>query len=98
MQTNKLVDKLTFSPKKHKQKVTKNLRDKLQQKTLKASKPTTPSTSIKLGSFNINGLDLETSWSVDELLKNRGFDVNTFKNHSNILKITYLGSYPQRDP
>ena len=49
----------------------------------KAQVPSTvvPSVStIKFGSFNINGLDFESSWAVDveELLKSRGFDVGVF--------------------
>ena len=34
-----------------------------------------PSPTIKFGSFNINGLDMETSWAVGELVKKHGFDV-----------------------
>ena len=34
-----------------------------------------PVSSLKFGSININGLDLEASWAVDQLLKNRGYDV-----------------------
>ena len=47
----------------------------------KAQVPSTvvPSVStIKFGSFNINGLDFESSWAVEELLKSRGFDVCLF--------------------
>ena len=74
-QTNKLVDRLTFNPRKHKQKEKRNLRQQLQQKTIPTEKKKTPSTTLKFGSFNINGLDLETSWAVGELLETRGFDV-----------------------
>ena len=47
----------------------------------KAHVPSTvvPSVStIKFGSFNINGLDFESSWAVEELLKSRGFDVGVY--------------------
>ena len=75
-QTNKIIDRITFNPETHKQKVTRNLRQKLQRKTILQQVSALPSTSLKFGSFNINGLDLETNWAVEELLKKRGFDVN----------------------
>ena len=56
-QSNKLVDRLTFNPKKHKQKEKRNLRQQLQKKSIPTEIPKTPSTSLKFGSFNINGLD-----------------------------------------
>ena len=74
--TNKILDRITYSPKKHKQKVTRKLRQDLRTKNLPPDKSTTPSTSLKYGSFNINGLDLEASWAVEELLNRRGFDVS----------------------
>ena len=30
---------------------------------------------LKFGSFNVNGLDAEAGYVIDELLKDRGFDV-----------------------
>ena len=76
-QTNKLLDKLTYNPKKHKQKVVKKLRKELQQKATQDQTVSKPcSTSLKFGSHNINGLDLEASWAVQELLNTRGFDVS----------------------
>ena len=74
--TNKLLDRLTYIPKRHKQKVRRQLRQNLKQKALPPDKPAPPSTSLKYGSFNINGLDLEASWAVEELLNKRGFDVS----------------------
>ena len=73
--TNKLIDRLTFNPQKHKQKVTRKLRQTLQRKTLPTPAPATESiTTLKFGSFNVNGLDLEALWTVEQLLS-RGFDV-----------------------
>ena len=74
--SNKIISKLTYNPIKHKQKVTKILRQKLQQKTITISEPVPPPTFIKFGSFNVNGLDLEAAWAVEQLLKQRGFDVS----------------------
>ena len=74
--TNKILDRITYSPKAHKQKMTRKLRQKLQLKNLPPDITAPPSTSLRYGSFNINGLDLEASWAVEELLNKRGFDVS----------------------
>ena len=78
IQTNKIMDRLTFNPKKHKQKKTKSLRQKLQQKAPPDPKPCSEKTSLKFGSINLNGLDLETVWAVEELVNKHGFDVNKY--------------------
>jgi hypothetical protein len=85
--SRKIVNKLTYNPAKHKQKWTKKSRLLLQQKVIPTHRTVTPSTTIKFGSFNVNGLDLEAAWAVEELLKKRGFDVkikseNSTKNNS----------------
>ena len=77
--TNKILDRITFNPKKHKQKRTKELRQKLQQKTLPPPTTRIPPPTLKFGSINLNGLDLETSWAVEQLLTTRGFDVSIAK-------------------
>ena len=41
-----------------------------------SQKPAEPNPTIRFGSFNINGLDLETGWAVEQLLISRGFDVS----------------------
>ena len=79
IQTNKIMDRLTFNPKKHKQKKVKGLRQKLQQKALADQKPSIEKTSMKFGSFNLNGLDLETGWAAEELVSKHGFDVQYIK-------------------
>ena len=75
--TNKLVDRLTYSPKKHKQKFANKLRSKLQNK---AAQPKQLSEvipeSLIFASFNVNGLSLETTWAVEQLLKERNYDVS----------------------
>ena len=76
--TSKIIDRLTYVPQKHKQKFRKQLRKSLQTRdapTIHA--PSRPSTSIKFGSININGLDLESSWAVEQLISKRGFDVSS---------------------
>ena len=32
--------------------------------------------TLKFGSFNVNGLDIEARWAVEQLLDTRGFDVS----------------------
>ena len=75
LRTNKIIDRLTFNPKTHKQKKARELRQKLQKKTLKDPPRSVLESSLKFGSFNINGLDFEASWAVEELVKKHGFDV-----------------------
>ena len=74
--TNKIVGRLTYSPQKHKQQYTKKLRENLQSKTPATSPISTPPISIKFGSININGLDLEASWAIEQFLTKKKFDVS----------------------
>ena len=74
---NKIIGKITYNPKKHKQKDKKKLRAKLQEQKIPDIHPVSPPTTLKFGAFNINGLDLEVSWAVEELLEKRGFDVSS---------------------
>ena len=73
--SRKIINKLTYNPAKHKQKRAKDARLLLQQRVIPNPKPVLPTTTIKFGSFNVNGLDLEAAWAVGELLKQKGFDV-----------------------
>ena len=74
--SRKILSRITYNPKKHKQKKTKSLRKQLQQKECQASPSITHvSDTLKFGSFNVNGLDVEAAWAVEKLLKDRGFDV-----------------------
>ena len=78
IRTNKIVDRLSYIPKKHKQKNRRKMRQDLQSKAQVPSTVVPSVSTIKFGSFNINGLDFESSWAVEELLKSRGFDVGLF--------------------
>ena len=76
-QTNKIVSKLTYSPKKHKNRKVRQMRERLQQqKPIEVTPVLQPKAQIKFGSFNVNGLDMEVSWAVQQLLVTRGFDVS----------------------
>ena len=74
--TNKIVDRLTYSPKKHKMKTVRAMRQKLQAKALPPPKPPSARTTLKIGSFNVNGLDLEVGWTIQQLLQTREYDVS----------------------
>ena len=73
--TRKIVDRITYNPKKHKNKEKRELRRKLQQKSLKNDVPKGSSTTLKFGSLNINGLGIEAGWAVEQLLESKGFNV-----------------------
>ena len=88
--TKKIVNRITYDPQKHKQRKTKELRQKLQSRTLPSPPiPTATPSKLKFGSINVNGLDVETAWAVEELLKKRGFDVSFL--YYNIMLKTILG-------
>ena len=74
-QTNKIISKLTYCPAKHKNKKLREMRTKLQKKRAQEPRSSRRTTTLKFGSFNVNGLDLEVGWTIQQLLKNRGFDV-----------------------
>ena len=78
--SKKINDKLTYNPAKHKQQKTRNLRQKLQLRTLSPNPPAPPPPqTIKFGSINVNGLDVEAAWAVEKLLKDRKFDVSPYQ-------------------
>ena len=65
-----IVDKITYNP------IKRNLRAK--QKNIPKTIPASLSPKLKFGSFNVNGLDIEAAWAVEQLLTKRGFDVSLF--------------------
>ena len=78
-QTNKLVSRITYNPPKHKNLKVRQMREKLQQREAIKEPPIShPKTHVKFGSFNVNGLDMEVGWAVQQLLQTRGFDVRTY--------------------
>ena len=74
--TNKIIGKITYSPKKHKQALTKKLRRNLQTKDPIVHNPVVEHVSIKFGSININGLDMEAGWAVEQLIAKKKLDVS----------------------
>ena len=84
--TRKVVTRYTYCPNIHKQKFRKTQRQNLQKSAPSRKPEAVPqSTHLKFGSFNVNGLDLEANWAVEELLNKRKFDVSIKKksNHKN---------------
>ena len=78
-QTNKIISRLSYSPVKHKNRERRQLIRKLQQrKPTELSSVSQPKARVKFGSFNVNGLDLEVAWAVQQLLETRGFDVRNY--------------------
>ena len=75
-QTNKIVSKLTYSPAKHENKKLREMRATLQKRRVQEPRIPRRTTTLKFGSFNVNGLDLEVGWTIQQILKNRGFDVS----------------------
>ena len=82
--TNKIADTLTYSPKKHKMKALRAMRQKLETRTLPTIKPPDAKKTLKFASFNVNGLDLEFGWTIQQLLLTHGYDVSKNKNKKTI--------------
>ena len=76
VRTAKIMDRLTYTPTEHKRKETRKLRKTLQEKKVPPPKPTISRQAMKFGSFNVNGLNLEAGWAVQQLLNTRVFDVS----------------------
>ena len=74
--TARVIDRLTYCPAQHKQKHKKSLRKKLQSKKPPDHSIREPSTKIKIGSINLNGLDLETGWAVEQIITNYELDAS----------------------
>ena len=55
------------------------MRDKLQAKKVPTTKTPVDSQTLKFGSFNVNGLDLEAEWAINQILITRNFDVSEHK-------------------
>ena len=75
IQTNKILDRLSYEPKRHKQKFVRKLRLQLQQKQLSLPQKPPEKSEMKFGSLNINLLDLEASVAVETFIKEKSLDV-----------------------
>ena len=74
--TTKIIDRLTYSPNKHKNKKKRKMRENLRAMDPQTIEAPVLKETLKFGSFNVNGLDIEARWAVEQLLDTRGFDVS----------------------
>ena len=74
--TSKIVDRLTYSPSKHKNKQRRKMRESLSAREPQVIDAPATKETLKFGSFNVNGLDIEARWAVEQLLDTRSFDVS----------------------
>ena len=74
--TSKIIDRLTYSPKKHKNKKRREMTEKLQAMGHPKDHIPVIKETLKFGSFNVNGLDIEARWAVEQIINTRGFDVS----------------------
>ena len=69
--------RLNYDPQNSKKKPKRELRLEIKRKQLmKDFSPSEQPATLKFGSFNVRGLDLETAWVVQDLLHHRKFDVS----------------------
>ena len=76
-----IISKLTYDPMKHKQKHTRKLREDLAKRSLSPPRPQTPITTLTIGAININGLDLEATWAIPQLINNHHLNVSIHFTH-----------------
>ena len=76
IKSNKVISRLTYCPKKHKQRKIKDMRQsrafkikKIPQSKVPSS---LPSTKLKFASFNVNGLGIDTCWFLLSVKPSRG--------------------------
>ena len=76
LRTTKFIDRLTYNPNKHKRKEARRRVKELQARAVQNQSSPDPKPVVKFGAINVNGLDLDSGWAVQELLKNKNFDVS----------------------
>ena len=72
---SKTVSRLGYNPAKDKGKFTAGLRRQLQTRNIPDPKPPTPKTFFNVGAININGLSLESSWALEQIITNYDLQV-----------------------
>ena len=78
--SKKITDRLTYEPLKQKQKSRRKMREKLASRKPVPKAPTPPpKTSLDVGAININGLDFESQWAVEQILIKHNLDVSNIK-------------------
>ena len=80
IRTAKLLDKITYNPLVHKQKVKRKLRQELQARLVDSRADTQDYQcyrNMKFGSINVNGLEIDSNWAIRNIIDQRGFDVGS---------------------
>ena len=74
----RIVERLTYDPLLHKQKSRKLLRQELMKRWVPdaGSKPVDHDISMRFGSMNVDGIDLQVHWAASELIKKYDLDVS----------------------
>ena len=65
---NHFTSRLSYSPNKDKKKFTQKLRTQLQSRSLPPPIPPAPIATMEIGAMNINGLTLESSWALEQIV------------------------------
>ena len=76
IRTKKIIDRISYEPKKHKQKFTKSLRAQLASKRVSNNPSKEDNEMMRFGSINVNGLYQEHHWAIEEVLKDKNLDVS----------------------
>ena len=66
---NSIKARLAYSPSKDKNKFTQKLRAKLQLKEVSVPLVEMKKVALKIGSININGMGMDSSWALSEIVK-----------------------------
>jgi hypothetical protein len=67
--TNKTVSRLSYNPLTDKKKFTSKLRSDLQAKLIPPIHAPVPTTTIEIGAININGLNVESAWALEQIVE-----------------------------
>ena len=79
--TSKSIDKITYCPKKHKQKFVRMLRLQLRTKNVQSSvQQSSPVRILKFGSWNIDGIEAGSIEAIENLVKQEDLDVREIMN------------------
>ena len=77
--TSNSIDKLTYCPKKHKQKFVKKLRQQLQSRSKEVRvRENRPVRDLKFGSWNLDGIEAGTLETLDNMIRQEDLDVSHF--------------------
>ena len=80
VRTNKIIDRLTYSPNKHKQKKRRKLREMLAERAKKVANNIPPAfgpiDELTFGSMNVDKLGYECERAICNILTEREYDVS----------------------